>query len=113
MKDYSCVEVCPVECIHPRKDEVGFELATMLYINPEKCLGCGHCLARCPVDAVYESYEATPDSQKDLIAANDAYRVGDPDARALAEAIVAAHIEAHSELMTLPPRCGAFALTLP
>jgi len=24
-KDTACVDVCPVDCIHPRKDEPGFE----------------------------------------------------------------------------------------
>jgi len=24
-KDTACVDVCPVDCIHPRKDEEGFE----------------------------------------------------------------------------------------
>jgi NAD-dependent dihydropyrimidine dehydrogenase PreA subunit len=29
-KDHACVDVCPVDCIHPRKDEPEFEQATML-----------------------------------------------------------------------------------
>ena len=27
VKDTACTEVCPVECIHPAKDEEGFEEA--------------------------------------------------------------------------------------
>jgi len=34
-KDTACVDVCPVDCIHPRKDEAGFAEDTMLYIYPE------------------------------------------------------------------------------
>ncbi len=37
-KDTACVDVCPVDCIHPRKDEATFADDTMLYIDPEVCL---------------------------------------------------------------------------
>ena len=33
-KDTACVDVCPVDCIHPRKDEPEFEAEKMLYISP-------------------------------------------------------------------------------
>ena len=33
-KDSACVDVCPVDCIHPRKDEPDFATAEMLYIHP-------------------------------------------------------------------------------
>ena len=33
-KDSSCVDVCPVDCIHPTKDSEEFDAATMLYIDP-------------------------------------------------------------------------------
>jgi len=52
-KDASCVIACPVDCIHPRKDEPGFEAAEMLYIDPETCIDCGACVPACPVDAIY------------------------------------------------------------
>ena len=35
VKDNSCVEVCPVDCIHPTPDEPGYDSAEMLYIDPE------------------------------------------------------------------------------
>ena len=35
-KDNSCVEVCPVDCIHPTPDEAGYEAAEMLFIDPEE-----------------------------------------------------------------------------
>ena len=35
-KDTSCVEVCPVDCIHPTPDEPGFAEADQLYIDPEE-----------------------------------------------------------------------------
>ena len=40
-KDSSCVAVCPVDCIHPRKDESEFTPATQLYIDPDTCIDCG------------------------------------------------------------------------
>ena len=40
-KDTACVDVCPVDCIHPRKDEPQFAEATMLYIHPDECVDCG------------------------------------------------------------------------
>jgi NAD-dependent dihydropyrimidine dehydrogenase PreA subunit len=32
VKDMACVDVCPVDCIHPRKDEADFQSETQLYI---------------------------------------------------------------------------------
>ena len=43
-KDTSCVEVCPVDCIHPRPDEPGFDEADQLYIDPEECIDCDACV---------------------------------------------------------------------
>lgn len=51
--DYSCVDVCPVDCIHPMPDEPGFDDATQLYINPDQCIDCEACLEVCPVNAIY------------------------------------------------------------
>jgi len=52
-KDTACVDVCPVDCIHPRKDEAEFAQATMLYIHPEECIDCGACVPACPVEAIF------------------------------------------------------------
>lgn len=52
-KDTSCVDVCPVDCIHPRSDEEGFADAEMLYIDPEVCIDCGACEPACPVQAIF------------------------------------------------------------
>ena len=52
-KDTACVDVCPVDCIHPRKDEQEFEGETMLYINPDECIDCGACVPVCPVTAIF------------------------------------------------------------
>jgi ferredoxin len=101
-KDAACVDVCPVDCIHPRKDEPEFAQSTMLYIHPDECIDCGACVPACPVAAIYDSVDATPESQKMLIEANSAYRAGDTAAVAKAESIVKAHMEAHADLMAVP-----------
>jgi ferredoxin len=103
-KDTACVDVCPVDCIHPKKDEAEFEQATMLYIHPEECIDCGACVPACPVTAIYDSHDTTPSSQQDLIEANTVYRLGEADAMAQAEAIVKAHIDSHPELMAIDPK---------
>ena len=102
-KDTACVDVCPVDCIHPRKDEPEFAQASMLYIHPEECIDCGACVPACPVAAIYDSPEATPGSQKNQIEANAIFRSGDADAFARAEALVQTHKSAHPELMSVAP----------
>ena len=56
-KDTACVEVCPVDCIHPTKDDADFEKETMLYIDPDECIDCGACAPECPVDAIFDENE--------------------------------------------------------
>jgi NAD-dependent dihydropyrimidine dehydrogenase PreA subunit len=103
-KDTACVDVCPVDCIHPRKDEPEFAAAPMLFIHPDECIDCGACVPACPVAAIYDSIDSTPSSQKQLVTANDVYRGGDPDAVAKAVALVQTHVEAHPELMAIDPK---------
>jgi ferredoxin len=52
-KDASCVDVCPVDCIHPTRDEPRFDEAAQLYIDPENCIDCGACVPECPVEAIF------------------------------------------------------------
>ena len=56
-KDTACVEVCPVDCIHPTKNEPEFATAELLYINPDECIDCGACVPECPVDAIFDENE--------------------------------------------------------
>ena len=53
-KDNSCVEVCPVDCIHPTPDEPDYESAEMLFIDPDECIDCAACVPECPVEAIYD-----------------------------------------------------------
>ncbi len=52
-KDTACVDVCPVDCIHPKTDEDEFEGAEMLYIDPDECIDCNACVPACPVEAIF------------------------------------------------------------
>ena len=52
-KDNSCVEVCPVDCIHPTPDEADYEGVEQLYIDPDECIDCDACVEACPVDACF------------------------------------------------------------
>lgn len=51
VKDRSCVDVCPVDCIHPTLEEDKGEV--QLYINPDECIDCGACEPACPVSAIF------------------------------------------------------------
>jgi NAD-dependent dihydropyrimidine dehydrogenase PreA subunit len=53
VKDTACVDICPCDCIHPRKDEAEFSAAPQLYIDPVDCIDCGACVHVCPVSAIY------------------------------------------------------------
>lgn len=78
--DTSCVEVCPVDCIHGpiSLDDVravaegdrATELADIqLFIDPEDCINCGACEPECPVEAIFEEDE-TPDKWESYIELN-------------------------------------------
>ena len=49
VRDKSCVDVCPVDCIHPTDGEG----EPMLYIDPDECIDCGACEPECPVEAIF------------------------------------------------------------
>jgi NAD-dependent dihydropyrimidine dehydrogenase PreA subunit len=68
-KDGACVDVCPVDCIHPRKDETGFDGAPMLYIDPAVCIDCGACEPACPVQAIFPQ-DLVPQQWKQYIQIN-------------------------------------------
>ena len=53
VKDGSCVDVCPVDCIHPAAGESDYEQYDQLYINPDECIDCGACEPECPVEAIF------------------------------------------------------------
>ena len=69
VKAAACVDVCPVDAIHPRKDEPGFTDAEQLFINPDECICCGMCEPACPVNAIYDEFDV-PEEYQAYIAKN-------------------------------------------
>ena len=61
VKDKSCVEVCPVNCIYEGEDQ--------FYIHPDECIDCGACEPECPVNAIFPE-EDVPANQQAFIAKN-------------------------------------------
>ena len=54
-KDTACVDACPVDCIHPKKDRQEFAEEEMIYIDPVECIDCGACVPVCPVSAIFRA----------------------------------------------------------
>lgn len=80
-KDSACVDVCPVDCIHPRKDEPDFEQTSMLYIHPDECIDCGACEPECPVTAIFPE-EDVPANLKEYVQINrDVFKSDTPPGR--------------------------------
>ena len=67
IKDLSCVDVCPVDCIH--------EFERILIIDPEECIDCGACEPECPVEAIFPE-DALPDKWEPFVKINYAYDEG-------------------------------------
>jgi NAD-dependent dihydropyrimidine dehydrogenase PreA subunit len=61
VKDKSCVDECPVDCI--------YEGQRMLYIQPDECIDCAACEPVCPVEAIYVD-EDVPEEWSDYTQIN-------------------------------------------
>ncbi|MEJ2086055.1 MAG: ferredoxin family protein [Acidobacteriota bacterium] len=53
----TCVEVCPVDCIHPGE----YQGEEFMVIDPDACIDCSLCLPECPIDAIVESEDDDPE----------------------------------------------------
>ena len=53
LKDASCVEVCPVDCIYEGEE--------MYYIHPDECIECAACEPECPVEAIFAEEDVPPE----------------------------------------------------
>lgn len=63
-KETACVEVCPVDAIHPAPHEAGHAEAEQLFIDPGTCIDCDACRNACPVQAIFpEASLPEPDWQ--------------------------------------------------
>lgn len=58
LRDSSCVEVCPVDCISPGEP---IEEYPTFYIDPDSCIDCGACETECPNSAIFEMSEVPLD----------------------------------------------------
>ncbi len=72
IKDALCVDVCPTDCIHPKKDEAEFETATQMFVDPDNCIDCGACVPVCTSNSIFVK-EEVPDELKQFIEKNAAY----------------------------------------
>ena len=51
VKDATCVEVCPVDCIYTTAEEDQY------YVDPAICIACEQCALVCPVEAIFLDIE--------------------------------------------------------
>jgi Fe-S-cluster-containing hydrogenase component 2 len=64
MQNAACMAICPVDCIYEGPDQH--------YINADECIGCGECVAECPVSAIYAS-NSVPANWQSYIEKNRAF----------------------------------------
>ena len=63
VKDATCVDVCPVDCIHTTDDDA------MYFIDPVSCIDCAYCESVCPVNAIFDEF-AVPAKWREYIRKN-------------------------------------------
>lgn len=56
----TCAEVCPVDCIHPGE----YNGQVFMVIDPDDCIDCGVCQPECPIDAIVDSVDESPEWAK-------------------------------------------------
>jgi len=66
VKDASCVDVCPVDCIHTTDEDEQY------YIDPDICIDCEACVHVCPVTAIFYE-EDVPEEWKSYTQKNRDY----------------------------------------
>lgn len=71
VKDQSCIDVCPVDCIYT--DDVD----RICYVHPTECIDCAACEAACPVGAIFA--EASVPSDVSEFTRLNALYFSDPD----------------------------------
>ena len=66
VKDGSCTDVCPVDCIYTTDED------NLFYIYPDECIDCAACEPVCPVVAIFDE-AAVPAQWNGYIAMNYDY----------------------------------------
>ena len=69
VKDASCVNVCPVDCIETSEED------EMYYIDPDVCIDCAYCVSVCPVNAIFDEF-AVPAQWRSYVRQNREYFKG-------------------------------------
>jgi ferredoxin len=82
IKDLSCVNVCPVDCIHVAD--------RMLVIDPAECIDCAACEPECPVEAIYPE-ASLPEEWEPFVGINYAFADGMDAVDELVEAYAIEH----------------------
>lgn len=82
IQDRSCVDVCPVDCIH--------EFGRMLIIDAEECIDCGACEPECPVEAIFPE-DALPEKWEPFVKINYAFPAEKEQIDPLVEAYATEH----------------------
>ncbi len=116
-KDNSCVEVCPVDCIHPTPDEPDYDKVEMLFIDPEECIDCDACVEACPVDACFaedqlpDEWASSPSATRRTSPASS--RLRPHPARCRSDSMSSTVIARRSVVTQLSPRRVCSALLTP
>lgn len=108
--DATCVDVCPVDCIHPAPGEPGYASAELLHIDPATCIDCGACAEVCPVDAIVPDHDLTSANRRYLDINADFFRrapAAEPAVTAPAKLVVTEH---HTRLRVAIVGSGPSAL---
>ena len=109
-KDNSCVEVCPVDCIHPTPDEPDYDNVKQLFIDPEECIDCDACVEACPVDACFAE-DQLPDEWQQYIQVNSEYYKSGAGASAIGSAVpVTSGMGGPEGAWSTPISCGVAAM---
>jgi len=70
VKDRSCVDVCPVDCIYEGEDQP--------YIEPDEGIDCGACVPECPVTAIFTEEEGPPNWESYIAKNREVFKSGQP-----------------------------------
>lgn len=73
VKDKSCVDVCPVDCI--------YESENQLFIHPDECIDCGACEPECPVTAIFPEEDVPGNLQQYVQLNRAAFKSDNPPKR--------------------------------
>jgi ferredoxin len=68
VKDATCLEVCPVDCIASTDDD------NQYFIDPEVCIACEQCKLVCPMEAIWLDIEVPKHFQAYINRNADFYR---------------------------------------